>query len=429
MLAVTVVLRRSANIVALAVCLASCGRVKSESRAATGTDGSTAVAAAAGASSGGGPSTGDAGTSGSTMSDAGATSVNSCGASLASARITLLTDAQWKNVVRDVLGVDIQDDISAPQLNYYTLDENAAVGAGNLRGYLDAADKVAALLKPCGADIANASCVEAFLRTKLPLAWRRPVTDAEIASLMALFNQGYQSGAAYGVKSVTRAMLLASSFLYRSEIGADASMPGVSITLNPYELASAVSFAFLDSVADAELWSKAEDGSLTKPEVLSAQADRLLAVPAVQDNLRKKVSYYLKLELPAYSGCQYLRRLLRRRQVRRPLHLCTRAASASWTRWFGMAASPICSPRTRCVPTMRCRSSTAYQTVAGDQLVPLDMTNDTRSAGILSQPSFLVANGGQSQGSRSPSSRPVRLSCVRLRGDQRHTTCGRGNSL
>jgi hypothetical protein len=33
------------------------------------------------------------------------------------------------------------------------------------------------------------------LRKKLPRAWKRPVTDAEIASLMAIFNDGLADGA------------------------------------------------------------------------------------------------------------------------------------------------------------------------------------------------------------------------------------------
>jgi hypothetical protein len=43
-------------------------------------------------------------------------------------------------------------------------------------------------------DVVAADLVAAIPRAKLPLAWRRLVTDAEVASLMTLFNYGFRLG-------------------------------------------------------------------------------------------------------------------------------------------------------------------------------------------------------------------------------------------
>ena len=72
--------------------------------------------------------------------------------------------------------------------------------------------------------------------------------------------------------------------------------PGGTIALTPHELASAVSFALVDSVPDDQLDAKAADGSLSQPSVLAPEVDRLIATPAAKANLQKKVSYYLGLE-------------------------------------------------------------------------------------------------------------------------------------
>ncbi len=219
------------------------------------------------------------------------------GGSLAPARISLLTDKEYANAIRDVFGVDFVPENKANETGDYPLNESAQVGSVDvLKQYYRAADQVAGKLKPCGTAAVAAGCVEAFLRAKLPRAWKRPVTDAEITGLMKVFNGGLADGAPRALNVVIEAALGSGAFLYRTEIGADASGTSGSVPMNPYELANAVSFAMLQSVPDDQLWGKAADGSLTQPAVLAAEVDRLLALQPSRDNLTKKVSYYLNVE-------------------------------------------------------------------------------------------------------------------------------------
>ena len=81
-------------------------------------------------------------------------------------------------------------------------------------------------------------------------------------------------------------MLQSGSFLYRTELGkANTVAAGQTIELTTHELASSLSFLFLNSIPDPELRAAADDGSLAKPDVFKAQVERLLKLPRVQDNL------------------------------------------------------------------------------------------------------------------------------------------------
>jgi Protein of unknown function (DUF1592)/Protein of unknown function (DUF1588)/Protein of unknown function (DUF1595)/Protein of unknown function (DUF1585) len=224
-------------------------------------------------------------------------------ASLAPARISLITDIEYTNMIRDAFGVTFVPEVTAVKTGDYPLDESAQVASADIaKQYYRAADQVAGKLKPCGAAALGAGCMESFLRLKLPRVFKRPVTDAEIAGLMTIFNASLADGAQIALNAVMEAALVSGSFLYRTEVGADASGSSGSVAMSPYELANAVSFALLGTVPDDALWAKAADGTITQPAVLGAEVDRLLALQPARDLLTQKVSYYLNVEkIPVVS--------------------------------------------------------------------------------------------------------------------------------
>jgi hypothetical protein len=256
-------------------------------------------------SNGGGSSGQGHGGSGVGGTGTGASGATQCspGASLAPARLMLITDNQYRNIMRDAFGVTFPTDMNVTSppgtSGNYTFNESGQVQATTLQAYTRAADEVAKLLpsfSTCAADAVDATCMEKFLREKLPLAWRRPVTDTEIAGLIAIFNSGAMDGKPRQIQLTMEAALLHPALLYRSEIGLNAATTVGKVALTPYELASAVSFALLGSVPDTDLWAKAADGSLTDAKVLSDQVARLLALPVARTNLQSKVSYFLAFE-------------------------------------------------------------------------------------------------------------------------------------
>jgi Protein of unknown function (DUF1592)/Protein of unknown function (DUF1588)/Protein of unknown function (DUF1595)/Protein of unknown function (DUF1587) len=312
--------------------------------------------------------------------------------SLAPARIMLLTDAQYVNAVRDVFGVEVGPEVAVAAYKRgdygFNASELTQVSSVMVDAYFKAALQVASKLQPCAADAAPDNCIEQFLRSKLPLAWRRPVGDDEIAGIVTLFHQGWQISPERAIEVTMEAVLASGSFLYRTEIGKNAATAAGSIALTSHELASAVSFAFLDSVPDAELRSKADDGSLLDPAVLNAEADRLLAIPAVRDNLKKKVSYYLNLEkvpfvtkdmtafpqytyslgVGLYQGAQmFLDDVFSRGKFQDLFTSHRLYVNEEVARVYGIAG------------------------VMGSNLVPVDFSTDERGAGILTQPAFLLS--------------------------------------
>src|SRR5260370_2798884 len=265
---------------------------------------SGSVAGAAGHAPGSGSVAGSpGGPSGSKGSGGVSTQACTQGASFAPARLTLISDDQYRNIVHDVFGVTFPatTNVTAAPSNSgsYAYDEGAALQATTVQEYQRAADTVASLMPsmpPCTTGAVSATCMETYLRNTLPRAWRRPVTDAEIAGLMAIFNMPDVQSPTRQIQLTMEAALIHPAFLFRSELRDATATATGKVQLTAHELASALSFAVLNSVPDPELWAKAQDGSLTQPAVLAAQASRLIALPAVQATLMKKVSYYLDFE-------------------------------------------------------------------------------------------------------------------------------------
>ncbi len=317
------------------------------------------------------------------------------GASLASARISLISDEQYVNVVHDVFGVTLTGDISTIKSSNgeYNVSESEAVANQAIaQAYVSAADKVVAdpAFLPCGSAVgaATVTCMRQFLADKLPLAWRRPVTEADLASLMAVFNVGADDSPARAVQLTMEAALSSPHFLYRFELGDNARATSGVSTLSPYEVASALSFALTNSSPDPTLWGAAKDGTITQVDVLRAQVERVMALPIARANLQKKVSYYLDFEkmplidkdatlFPEFAG------------LRGTLYQSAQRFLGD-VLWDGHFNDLFTSRRIYANQAM----ATVYGIagVTGVQLVPVDTTGDAYGSGVLTQPALLATS-------------------------------------
>jgi hypothetical protein len=344
----------------------------------------------------GAPGQNGAGSSGSSGgSGPGTTAPCVPGASFAPARVLLISDDQYRNIVHDAFGVTFPVGVTVttqPSTSgSYPYNESAQVQTTTVQAYQRAADQVALLIPSiptCPAGSVNAACMEQYLRNTLPLAWRRPATDAEIAALIQIFNSGAPDGQVRQIQLTVEAALLHPAFLYRSEIGTNAATAASKIALTPYEVASALSFALFNSTPDAELFAKAQDGSLTQPDVLASQVKRLLALPAVRANLMKKVSYYLDFEtLPftqkdatAYPGFAALQGTLYQSSQ---LFLAD-------ILWDGQFADLFTSRKIYANEAMA--SAYGLPAVTGSALQAITTTGDQYNGGVLTQPALLAAS-------------------------------------
>jgi hypothetical protein len=322
-------------------------------------------------------------------------------ASFAPARFSLISDDQYRNVVRDAFGVTLPASMTitttASFSGSYSYNENAQVETTTVQAYLRAADQVAALLTtvaPCTMGAINDTCLKQYLGKTLPFAWRRPPTDAEISGLVSIFDSAAMDGQARQLQLVVEAALLHASFLYRSEIGKDAATATGKVQLTPYEVASAVSFALLNSSPDAELFAKAQDGTIMQASVLAAEVTRLMALPAVKASLTKKVSYYLDFEaLPfaqkdaatfpefaALQGTLYQSAQLFLNDVV----------------WNGHFSDLFTSRRIYANQAMA--AAYGLPAVTGTALQPITTSGDIYSGGVLTQPALLAASAKKADG-------------------------------
>ena len=227
----------------------------------------------------------------------------STSASLGPSRIWSLTDAEYVSSVTSLFGVRLPNEVTVPDTqpaDYTNLSEVTTVDSRATEAYQTAAEKAAFaavtanldVFMPCGTSDA---CVTTFIKSRIARAFRRPVTDTEVQDLVALYHTGLADSPATGVRLIIEAALQSPSFIYRTELGPTAGATG-KVSLTSYEVATALSFAVLDSIPDDQLWQKAEDGSLVKPAVLKAEVDRLLALPEVQANLSQKAGFWLGVE-------------------------------------------------------------------------------------------------------------------------------------
>ena len=129
--------------------------------------------------------------------------------------------------------------------------------------------------KPAGASDER-PCAEKIIGRLARQAFRRPVTSADLAPLMAFYEKGHKAGGfETGVRESIAAILVSPHFLYRAETAVEKG----DRELTALELASRLSFFLWSSLPDEELLSLAEKGELTKPDVLKAQVRRMIADP------------------------------------------------------------------------------------------------------------------------------------------------------
>jgi hypothetical protein len=122
----------------------------------------------------------------------------------------------------------------------------------------------------------------------LPKAMRRPPTQDQLAFYLARANTLLDSGMPLDevLISVYKEVLCAMQFLFRIE------KPG---KLDDYALASRLSYFLWNSMPDDALFAIAARGELRKPQVLRAQAERMLAHPKGQRFVRHFTDRWLNL--------------------------------------------------------------------------------------------------------------------------------------
>jgi hypothetical protein len=124
----------------------------------------------------------------------------------------------------------------------------------------------------------EARCARQVFSTLARRAYRRPATERDLGVLLAFYDEGRAAGGfEAGVELGLRRLLASPEFLFRVERDPAGVATGASYAVSDLELASRLSFFLWSSIPDDELLAAAVDGTLRQPEVLEAQARRMLA--------------------------------------------------------------------------------------------------------------------------------------------------------
>ena len=256
--------------------------------------------------------TDDAMSSGETLGESGTddggsdTGEDSLDDTLDPGRVTLrrLNATEYRNTLRDLffgldtdptaafppdpkaLGFDNVADVLTLSPVQFTLYERATddLLLAALEGPANA--EVSAQLIPCDTD--DDACMRDTVETFAERAWRRPLTEDEIQTLLAEVDFALAEGstAPQAVAAAFKRALLSVHFLFRVELDEEPTSDQAHL-VGDFELASRLSYFIWSSMPDDKLFELAADGSLRDVAVIEAQVRRMLDDPraaALQTN-------------------------------------------------------------------------------------------------------------------------------------------------
>ena len=131
------------------------------------------------------------------------------------------------------------------------------------------------------------ACARRIASTLARRAFRRPITDADIDSLLPYFENGRKTSLASpkpsgdggfddGVEQLVAAVLVSPDFLFRAIKSPASAKEGTAFPLNDLELASRLSFFLWSQGPDDALLDAAAAGRLRGPDAVRTQALRML---------------------------------------------------------------------------------------------------------------------------------------------------------
>ena len=155
-------------------------------------------------------------------------------------------------------------------------------------------DRVLTCLPETQAD--EAACAARIFSRIARRAYRRPVTDEDIEAPLRFFAEGRTDGDFEdGIRFGLVAILASPKFLYRAELPPEDATPGSVFALDDLALAARLSFFLWSSIPDDELLALAEAGELSRPEVLAAEVERMLADPKASALVTNFAEQWLRL--------------------------------------------------------------------------------------------------------------------------------------
>jgi hypothetical protein len=124
-------------------------------------------------------------------------------------------------------------------------------------------------------------CAKKILGMLARNAYRRPVTDADLESLLSFYQRRRNSNGGFeeGIESALQFILTSPEFLFRFEADPVDLPAGARYRIDDFALASRLSFFLWSSIPDDQLLNIAAQNKLHEPPVLGQQVRRMLGDP------------------------------------------------------------------------------------------------------------------------------------------------------
>ena len=140
-------------------------------------------------------------------------------------------------------------------------------------------------------------CARQIVSTLAKKAFRRPVRESDMATLMKFYSEGRNESKMFdgGIQSALQRLLVDPEFLYRSELEPTQVAANGTYRVSQGELASRLSFFLWSSIPDIELIDLATQGRLRDPATLEKQVRRMLADPRAEAFVKNFTGQWLSV--------------------------------------------------------------------------------------------------------------------------------------
>jgi Protein of unknown function (DUF1592)/Protein of unknown function (DUF1588)/Protein of unknown function (DUF1587)/Protein of unknown function (DUF1595)/Protein of unknown function (DUF1585) len=218
---------------------------------------------------------------------------------------------EYDNTVNDLLGLQqktAETNFVADEVGGNGFDNEADVLTmtdAEFTQYFNAADAlgeqvfatpalVSRILTCTPSSATDATCLNTFINSFGPLAYRRPLFADEVTRFQKLAADAVTNGADFNgsIKQIVKMVLSSVPFLYRMEFDANPAST-VAHAVSPYELASRLSYLLWSSMPDTALFADAASGALTTDATLTAEFSRMIASPKAQNFVQSFAGQWL----------------------------------------------------------------------------------------------------------------------------------------
>jgi hypothetical protein len=187
---------------------------------------------------------------------------------------------QWDDLIKPVMKDNI-DQLGTTGM--MVLDRILVTGPYNATGRGDSPSRRQIFVCHPQAGQDEVPCAKKIIAALARRAYRAPVSDAQLETLLGFFQQGrnerdFDTGVQYAITRI----IASPEFLFRLEPDPENVKPDTPYRLNDFELATRLAAFLWSSIPDDQLLNLASQGKLKEPSVFEQQVRRMMVDPKAE---------------------------------------------------------------------------------------------------------------------------------------------------